>query len=92
MWLVMGQRTRFSTRNGLTHRFIDVGVFGMAESETSMTEYVLVERTLELARVTRNSMLYLLQFVHIEEIKKEKKSKGIIAPIFAQELPDNLKS
>jgi hypothetical protein len=79
-------------RNGLTHRFIDVGVFGMAESETSMTEYVLVERTLELARVTRNSMLYLLQFVHIEEIKKEKESKGIIAPIFAQELPDNLKS
>jgi hypothetical protein len=52
----------------------------------------LVERTLELAKVARNSILYLLQFVHIEEIKKEKASKGIIAPMFAQELPDNLKN
>lgn len=76
-------------RNGLTHRFINVG---MADDELSITEYVLVERTLELAKVARNSILYLLQFVHIEEIKKEKASKGIIAPMFAQELPDNLKN
>lgn len=75
-------------RNGLTHRFINVR---RADDDMSITENVLVERTLELAKVTRNSILYLLQFVHIEEIKKEKVSKGIIAPIFAQELPDSLK-
>lgn len=78
-------------RNRLTHRFIDVRVFSAAEDELSMTEDVLVERTLELARVARNSILYLLQFVGIEEIKKEKEEKGILAPMFAQELPDDLK-
>jgi tetratricopeptide (TPR) repeat protein len=78
-------------RNGLTHRFIDVRVFREEEDDLSMTEDILVERTLELARVARNSILYLLQFVGIEETKKEKEAKGILAPMFAQELPDNLK-
>jgi predicted TIM-barrel enzyme len=39
---------------------------------------ILTERTLELAGAARSSVLALLQFVNIEEIKKEKAREGIM--------------
>jgi len=56
-----------------------------------MSENSLFESTLELAIASRNAILYLLQFVYIEESKIEKQQKGSTMPIFAQEIPDNLK-
>ena len=80
------------TRNALTHRFINVRMLQELEDEENMTEDTLVRQTLELARLVRNAIIYLLYFVYVEETRKEAKAKGILAPMFAQELPDNLKS
>ncbi len=80
------------TRNALTHRFINVRMFQGQEDEENMTEDTLFERTLELAQLVRNATMYLLHFVYVEENKKEAKVQGILPPLFAQELPDDLKS
>mgnify|MGYP001028239029 CR=1 FL=1 len=79
-------------RNALTHRFINVRMFQVKENEENMTEDTLVKQTLELAKLVRNAIIYLLYFVYVEEDKKEAKSKEISVPMYAQELPDNLKS
>ena len=78
-------------RNALTHRFIKVGPLSEAWNEESISESALVDQTLELARITRNVILYLLQFVYIEEAKKERKSTGFIAPMIYEDIPDELK-
>jgi hypothetical protein len=65
--------------------------FHREEDEESMSEVSLVEQTLELARTTRNVVLYLLHFVYTEEDKKERKSTGFIAPIIYEDIPDELK-
>jgi len=79
-------------RNSLTHRFTKVHMFQADKNNATLTEDKLVERTLELARVTRTAILYLLHFVYLEENKKEKEHSGYIPTIIATELPDNLKN
>lgn len=79
-------------RHALTHRFINVRMLQEPEEDESMTEDTLVSQTLELAKLVRNAILYLLHFVYIEESKKKAESKGFMPTIFAQEIPDNLKS
>lgn len=78
-------------RNQLTHRFINVRMLQGSEDAEKMTEDVLVSRTLELTKLVRNAILYLLQFVYIEESKKQAETEGFVPTMFAQELPDNLK-
>lgn len=80
------------TRDALTHRFIKVGMLQESEDEDNMTEATLVKHTLELAKVIRNTVIYLLQFVYVEEAKKEKDIEKPTIPLFAQEVPDDLKS
>ena len=80
------------TRDALTHRFINIRMFQELEDEENMTEDALVSQTFELARLVRSAVIYLLYFVYAEERKKEVKTKGILVPMFAQELPDNQKS
>lgn len=80
------------TRNALTHRFINIRMFQELEGEENMTEDTLVRQTVELARIVRSAIIYLLYFVYVEESKKEAKLKGIKTPMFVQELPDGLKS
>ncbi len=63
-----------------------------SEDEENMSDGTLLKQTLELAKIVRNSIIYLLYFVYIEQRKKEKKTKGITVPLFALELPDDLKS
>jgi tetratricopeptide (TPR) repeat protein len=79
------------TRDALTHRFVNVKLFHDTEDIENMSENSLVGLTLELARATRNAILYLLQFVHTEESKKERESTGYIPTLYAQEIPDELK-
>ncbi|GAI23304.1 unnamed protein product [marine sediment metagenome] len=79
------------TRDALTHRFVNVKLFYDTEDIENMSESSLVSLTLELARATRNAILYLLQFVHTEEVKKERESTGFIPTLYAQEIPDELK-
>jgi hypothetical protein len=80
------------TRHALTHRFVNIRMFQESENEENMTEETLVRRTLELARIVRSAIIYLLYFVYVEERKKKAKSKGTATHIFAQELPDGLKT
>jgi hypothetical protein len=63
----------------------------LKESDRIMSEETLVEQTLELAKIVRNSLIYLLQFVHVEEIKKSTKIKGPTFPITASKIPFKLK-
>ena len=80
-----------NTRNALTHRFVNVRMLQELEDEENMTEDTLVKQTIELARIVRSAIIYLLHFVHVEENKKEAKISGILPPLFARELPDKLK-
>jgi len=79
-----------NTRNALTHRFVNIRMF--QEDEEDMTEDIFVEQTLELARIVRNAIIYLLQFVYVEENRKEAKTKGILLPRLAVELSDRFKT
>jgi len=79
------------TRDALTHRFVNVKLFYDTEDIENMSESSLVSMTFELARATRNAILYLLQFVHTEEVKKERESTGFIPTLYAQEISDDLK-
>ena len=58
-------------RNALTHRFVTVRKSQEVENWENMTEETLVRHTLDLSRVVRNAILYLLHFVYLEEDKKE---------------------
>lgn len=79
-------------RNALTHRFVNIKMIQELENAENMTEDTLIRQTLELGRIVRGAIIYLLYFVYEEESKKEAKSKGIQIPIVAKELPDHQKT
>jgi tetratricopeptide (TPR) repeat protein len=76
-------------RHSLTHRFLNVNMFGN-EKEDKLSEEMLVERTIELLRLVRNAVMYLLFFVDIEERKKEQKAGKLFGNI-ARDMPDEWK-
>jgi hypothetical protein len=80
------------TRNALTHRYVNIRMFQTSEDAENMTEQTLFNQTLDLAKLTRNAIIYLLQSVYIEEKRKKAKLGGITVPMFAREIPDKLKS
>jgi len=59
------------TRNALTHRFVSIRDFQEKEDEQNMAEGTLMNQTLELGKLVRNAIIYLLYFVDIEERKKD---------------------
>ncbi len=61
------------TRNALTHRFVNIRFFQENEDEENMCEKTLIDQTVELARIVRNVIIYLMNLVHLEEKEKEKK-------------------
>ncbi len=63
------------TRNALTHRFVNIRTSQEFEDKKNITEGTLVKRTLELARIVRSAIIYLLYFVDFEERKKERALK-----------------
>lgn len=79
-------------RNALSHRFVKVRMFQGSENEQDMKEETIVNHTLELARLVRSAIIYLLCFVDLQERKKGTESKGASAPLFALDVPDDLKS
>lgn len=79
------------TRNALTHRFVKIQINPQLQNDRIMSEEMLVKQTLELAQVVRNAIVYLLQFVHLEEIKKSPKNKKTVQ-IIAHAIPDKSKS
>jgi len=81
-----------NSRNALTHRFLSTRIMVKTETDEIMTEEALVSRTLELAKIVRNCVIYLLHFVQVEELKKKKENKGISFPLFAYEISDERKT
>ena len=61
------------------------------EDEKNMTEDILFSRTIQLAKIVRSSIIYLLHFVYIEEVKKKSRVKGTLVSKRAKEIPDDLK-
>ena len=55
-------------RNALTHRFLKVKLFSINEGD--IDERDLYEKTLELAKIVRNAIIYLMRVVDYEESKK----------------------
>lgn len=55
-------------RNALTHRFLKVKLFSINEGD--IDERYLYEKTLELAKIVRNAIIYLMRVVDYEESKK----------------------
>lgn len=80
------------TRNALTHRFVNVRHQVKSEDPNNMTEDTLVNQTLELAGLVRNAIIYLTYFVYVEEMRKKSKAEGFLPPIYAQAVPDKIKS
>lgn len=78
-------------RHALTHRFLYITPLAEAEDDENISEEKFVKCTLDLARLVRSSLIYLMQFVYIEEQKKEEEAKGKTLPIDAIEIPDELK-
>lgn len=79
------------TRNALTHRFVNIKLSPEIENSENMTEESLLSRTLEIARIVRSAIIYLLCFVNVEETKKEQKTIGPRGSLTAREIPKSLK-
>jgi hypothetical protein len=71
---------------------VNVRMFLKAEDAENMTDQTLFNQTLEIAKLTRNAIIYLLQFVYAEEKRKKSRLKGVAVPMFVREIPDKLKS
>jgi hypothetical protein len=57
-------------RHASTHRFLNIRQSQQAENTENMTKETLVERTLHLARIVRNTIIYLIYFVDSQEVRK----------------------
>lgn len=69
------------TRNALTHRFLNVRLLESSEDTESVTQETLLLRTLELARLVRCAIIYLLCFVQAEEGRKVDSAEGVLVPL-----------
>jgi tetratricopeptide (TPR) repeat protein len=78
-------------RNALTHRFFNVKPFSDDEDDENMPEEIFINHTIELAKIVRSSLIYLMNFVYIEEKKRERGLNGKYLKIPAYEFPDELK-
>jgi len=61
------------------------------EDEENMTEKTLFVKTAELAKIVRSAIIYSLFFIYLSENVKEKNAKGVMLPLFMNELPDSLR-
>ena len=75
-------------RNTLTHRVLKIKFFSADEEKDVLTEEELFNRTIDLAKIVRNAIIYLMAMVDIEELKKEDSNS---VPMFAYDVPNDLK-
>lgn len=80
------------TRNALTHRFVNIRIIQENEDDENMSEDTLFEKTVELAKIVRNVIIYLMNFVYREEKAKGEKIKHELPQIQSFEYPDDMKS
>lgn len=86
--ILHGDEKRFSDiRNALTHRVLKIKLVSDDEKEI-MTEEELYNATIDLAKLVRNGIIYLMAMVDIEESKKDHLNSF---PMFAKEIPNELK-
>jgi hypothetical protein len=67
------------TRHALTHRFVNIKASQTQQDEENMTEDELVNRTLELAKIVRGAIIYLLHFIYVEETRKEARIRSSLS-------------
>lgn len=75
-------------RNTLTHRVLKIKLFSVDDEKDALTEDELFNRTVDLAKIVRNAIIYLMAMVDIEESKKDDSDS---VPMFAYEVPNDLK-
>lgn len=75
-------------RNKLTHSFLKIKSFDTNSARLELTEQEMYEYTLQLTKLVKSIIIYLLIFVTLEESKKEAKSNEKIVPIFARNIED----
>lgn len=65
-------------RNDITHNFLQVKLFKMEKYDTTINE--LKHRTIEIAKIVKNAIIYLIRAIDINEKYKKEKYKNIIIP------------
>jgi len=80
-------RSLKDTRNSLTHRFVKIKVKPKIETDREMKEETLINQTLVLAKLVRSAIIYLLQLVQVEELKKLNKNNKPAIPIPVHVIP-----
>ena len=87
--ILYGDEKKFNKiRNTLTHRVLKIKSFVVDEEKDVLTEEEFVNETINLARMVRNAIIYLMAMVDIEESKKDHLNA---VPIFAHEVPNECK-
>lgn len=77
-------------RNAVTHRFLEV-YSEFSCSDERINENYLVEKTIEISKIVRNSIIYLLSFIDSRESEKERQIGNKIGKIMYDSIPDDLK-
>ena len=86
--ILYGEENKFNKiRNALTHRVLKIKLFSDDEKEV-MTEEKLYNTTIELAKLVRNGIIYLMAMIDIDESKKDYLNSF---PMIAKEIPNDLK-
>ena len=78
-------------RHTLTHRYLNIYWMGEDSIENMSKEYLL-ESTIKITKVVKNSIIYLMSFIDIEEEKKYHQIEDYIPTIQTSYIDDELKS
>lgn len=78
-------------RHTLTHRYLNIHWMGEDSIENMSKEYLL-EKTIKITKVVKNSIIYLMSFIDTEEDKKSHQIEGYIPTIQTSYIDDELKS
>lgn len=79
------------TRNALTHKFLSVKAGSDLKANVEISEGTLIKQTIELCQLVRASIIYLLQFVYIQEVRNALSSQGNRITINAHAVPNKSK-
>lgn len=87
--ILYGDENKFNKiRNSLTHRVLKIKLFSDDEDNDVLTEQELFNATIDLAKIVRNVIIYLMAMVDIEELKKDNLNSF---PMFAHEITNDEK-
>lgn len=78
-------------RHTLTHRYLNIYWMGEDSIENMSKEYLL-ENTIKITKVVKNSIIYLMSFIYTEEEKKSQQIEGYIPTMQTSYIDDELKN